>query len=36
MGTSKCSPHEQLPFIYMLKLYALFINGNNEAGLYRQ
>ena len=28
MGTSKCDIYEQLPFIYRLKLYALFINGN--------
>jgi hypothetical protein len=25
-----------LLFIYRLKLYALFINGENEAALYRQ
>ena len=28
--------YEQFPFIYRLKLYALFINGKNEAVLYRQ
>jgi hypothetical protein len=27
---------EQLPFIYRLRLYALFINGENENALYRQ
>ena len=26
---------ENVPFIYRLKLYSLFINGKNEAGLYR-
>jgi hypothetical protein len=25
-----------LPFIYRSKLYALFMNGKNETGLYRQ
>ena len=28
--------YEQLSFIYRLKLYALFINGENETTLYRQ
>jgi hypothetical protein len=27
---------ENVPFIYRLKLYALFMNGENEAALYRQ
>ena len=35
-GTWKCGLYEQFPFIYMLKLYALFINGKNEIALYRQ
>ena len=26
--------NEELPVIYRLKLYALFINGENEAALY--
>jgi hypothetical protein len=30
------SRFENVPFIYRLKLYALFINGENEAALYRQ
>ena len=30
MGTSKCGLYEQLPFIYRLKIYTLFINGGNE------
>ena len=30
----KCGLYEQLPFIYKLKLYALFINGKNETALY--
>ena len=35
--TWKCVLCDQLPFIYRLKLYALlFINGENEAILYRQ
>jgi hypothetical protein len=34
--TWKCGLYEQLPFIYRLKSYALFINGENEAALYRQ
>ena len=25
--------HENVPFIYRLKLYALFINGENESAL---
>jgi hypothetical protein len=25
-----------LPFTYRLKLYALFVNGENEIALYRQ
>ena len=32
----KCDLYEQLPFIYRLKLYALFINGKNKNTLYRQ
>ena len=28
-GTWKCALYDQLPFIYRLKLYALFINGKN-------
>ena len=32
----KCALYEQWPFIYKLKLYALFINGKNETALYRQ
>jgi hypothetical protein len=32
----KCALYEHLPFIYRLKLYALFINGGNEAALNRQ
>jgi hypothetical protein len=28
--------YQQLPFIYRLKLYALFINGENKASLYIQ
>jgi hypothetical protein len=35
-GTWKCGLYEQLPFIYRVKWYALFINGNNETPLYRQ
>ena len=27
---------ENVPFIYRLKLYGLFINGKNQASLYRQ
>jgi len=27
---------DNVPFIYRLKLYALFINGENEDALYRQ
>ena len=27
---------ENVPFIYRLKLYALFINGKNRTALYRQ
>ena len=27
---------ENVPFIYRLELYTLFINGENEAALYRQ
>ena len=30
------SEPEKVPFIYRLKLYALFINGENEAALYKQ
>jgi hypothetical protein len=33
-GNLKMCPLEQLPFIYRLKLYALFINGKNETALY--
>ena len=33
MGTCTFDLYEQLPFIYRLKLYALFINGENEAVL---
>jgi hypothetical protein len=32
-GTWKCGLYEQLPFIYRLKLYTLFINGKNETAL---
>jgi hypothetical protein len=32
----KCGLYEQLPIIYRLKLYTLFIYGENEAALYRQ
>jgi hypothetical protein len=32
----KCGLYEQSPFIYRLKLYALFINEKNETALYRQ
>ena len=35
-GHSREPENEQLLFIYRLKLYALFINGENEAALYRQ
>ena len=35
-ATRKCGLYEQLPFIWRLKLYALFINGKNETALYRQ
>jgi hypothetical protein len=35
-GNLKMSLYEQLPFIYRLILYALFINGENETDLYRQ
>ena len=35
-GTGKYDLYEQLPFKYRLKLYTLFINGKNEAALYRQ
>ena len=35
-GTLKCCLYEQLPSIYRLKLYTLFINGKNETVLYRQ
>ena len=35
-GTLKCDIYEQLPFIYILKLYTLFINEQNETALYRQ
>ena len=35
-----CKDHsrelENVPFIYRLKLYALFINGKDETVLYRQ
>jgi hypothetical protein len=34
-GTWKCVLYEQLPFVNRLKLYALFINGENEAALYK-
>ena len=34
--TGKCGLYEQLPCIYMLKLCALFIKGENETALYRQ
>jgi len=34
--TRKCGLYEQLPFIYRLELYALFINGINETSLCRQ
>jgi len=27
-GTWQCALYEQLPFIYKLELYVLFINGN--------
>ena len=36
MGTRKCALYDQLTFLYRLKLYALVINGENEAALYRQ
>jgi hypothetical protein len=35
-GNLKCVLYEQLSFIYRFKLYALFINGENEAVLNRQ
>jgi hypothetical protein len=35
-GAWKCALSKQLPFIYMLKLYAKIINGENETVLYRQ
>ena len=35
-GIWKCALYEQWPFVDRLKLYALFINGKNEAALYRQ
>jgi hypothetical protein len=35
-GNLKIVHYEQLPFIYRLKLYALFINGKNESHYYRQ
>ena len=31
-----CRELKNVPFIYRLKLYVLFINGKNEAALYRQ
>jgi hypothetical protein len=31
-----CGYTNNVPFIYRLKLYALFINGKNETALYRQ
>jgi hypothetical protein len=34
--TWKCALNAQLPFIYRLRLYALFINVKNETALYRQ
>ena len=36
MEPETCALYEQLPFIYRLKLYALFINGKDETALYRQ
>ena len=33
-GTWKCAHYEQFPFMYRLKLYALFINGKNETSLF--
>jgi hypothetical protein len=42
MNTVKpvCKGHSRetanVPLIYRLKLYALFMNGKNEAALYRQ
>ena len=35
-GNMKMWSYEQLPFIYRLNLYVLFINGENETALYRQ
>jgi hypothetical protein len=35
-GTYKSGLYDQLPFIYRLKLYAIFINGENDTALYRQ
>ena len=35
-GTWNCALYEHFLFIFMLKLYALFINGENETALYRQ
>ena len=35
-GNLKMCHFEQLPFIYRLKLYTIFINGKNEAALYGQ
>jgi hypothetical protein len=35
-GNLKCTLMEKLPYIYRLKLFALFINGKIVAALYRQ
>jgi hypothetical protein len=35
-GIRKCALYQQVPFIYRIKLYELFMNGKNETVLYRQ